>query len=305
MWFLQAVHRQEGDVTRYLIYGAGVIGSLYASLLSEAEEDVSIYARGKRLKNLQEQGLQYRVGKKIKTARVAVLSQLEANDRYDYIILAVRENQLYTALEELKYNISPIIVTMVNSLDTYDKWAAVCGKGRILPAFPGAGGGFEGDILNASLTPRLIQPTTIGKIDGREMALAYSFKKAGIPCQIVDDMHVWQICHLAMVVPIADAYYEAKDPKNAGNDKVLMKKTAEEIRKNFEDLECMGLKLSPWKMRLFTFLPVGIITVVLGFVFRSHFGDCFMYQHSMKAPDEMRQLHAQFYGYIERHKREN
>ena len=34
---------------RILIYGAGVIGSLYAALLSEAGEDVTIYARGSSL----------------------------------------------------------------------------------------------------------------------------------------------------------------------------------------------------------------------------------------------------------------
>jgi ketopantoate reductase (EC 1.1.1.169) len=43
-------------------------------------------------------------------------------------------------------------------------------------------------------------------------------------------MHAWQICHLAMVVPIADAYDEADDPKNAGKDSVLMRKTAQSIR---------------------------------------------------------------------------
>ncbi|EEW97622.1 ketopantoate reductase PanE/ApbA [Dialister invisus DSM 15470] len=293
---------QEVVVTRILIYGTGVIGSLYAALLSEMEMDVSVYARGNRLKSLQEQGLRYKAGQEVKTAKVTVLSRLEANDRYDYIILAVRENQLYNALAELKYNTSPTIVTMVNSLDTYDKWETICGKGRILPAFPGAGGGFDGDILDAALTPSFIQPTTIGSTDGREKALAKAFKKAGIPCQIVDDMHIWQICYLAMVVPIANAYYESEDPKHAGNDGTLMKITAARIRKNFEDISRMGLKLSPPKMKLFTILPAGLAAVVLGFVFRSSFGDIFMYRHSMKAPDEMRQLHEQFYGYMEKHK---
>lgn len=55
-------------------------------------------------------------------------------------------------------------------------------------------------------------------------------------------------------------------------------------------------------MKLFTILPAGLAAVVLGFVFRSSFGDIFMYRHSMKAPDEMRQLHEQFYGYMEKHK---
>ena len=40
---------------KILIYGAGVIGSLYASLLSGAGVDVSVYARGKRLERLESQ----------------------------------------------------------------------------------------------------------------------------------------------------------------------------------------------------------------------------------------------------------
>ena len=45
---------------RILIYGAGVIGSLYAVLLKEAGYDTTIYARGHRLEALQNQGLLYK-----------------------------------------------------------------------------------------------------------------------------------------------------------------------------------------------------------------------------------------------------
>mgnify|MGYP007081670341 CR=1 FL=1 len=31
-------------------------------------------------------------------------------------------------------------------------------------------------------------------------------------------MHLWQLCHLAMVVPIADAYYESDDPEKVGKN---------------------------------------------------------------------------------------
>ena len=37
---------------RILIFGAGVIGSLYGARLAEAGYDVSIYARGRRLESL-------------------------------------------------------------------------------------------------------------------------------------------------------------------------------------------------------------------------------------------------------------
>ena len=290
----------QGGTMRILIYGAGVIGSIYGALLAEAGLNVTLYARGRRADALRSHGLLYRKGGTVKAARVSVLTTLADGDRYDFIFLTVRENQLLQALAELKSNSSPTIVTMVNSLDTYDKWEAVCGRGRILPAFPGAGGGFNGDVLDAALTPRLIQPTTIGKTDGREAKLAEVMRKAGIPCQVVPDMHAWQICHLGMVVPIADAYYASEDPEHAGNDPRLMKKTASQISDNLEALRELGIKLSPARINVFRILPSWLTAVALGFVFRSRFGDRFMYRHSMKAPDEMRRLHDAFYAYITR-----
>ena len=230
---------------RILVFGAGVIGSLYGALLAEAGYDVSVYARGRRLESLTRDGLLYKRKGRIRKAPVKVLYRLEAEDRYDLVFLTVRENQLHAALEELRQNGSTTIVTMVNSLETYDQWEAICGAGRIIPAFPGAGGGFDGSVLDAALTPRLIQPTTFGKTDGRERELARILRRAKIPYQIVSDMHAWQLCHLAMVVPIADAYYEAADPEHAGRDAALMRKTAKQIRDNLNVIAARKIRLSP------------------------------------------------------------
>ena len=284
---------------RILIFGAGVIGSLYGALLAEAGYDVSVYARGRRLESLIRNGLLLKSGAMIRKAPVKVLSSVEPDDCYDFIILAVRENQLHAALKDLRQNSSPTVVTMVNSLETYDRWETICGAGRIIPAFPGAGGGFDGDVLDAALTPRLIQPTTFGKTDGREKKLARILHGAKIPYQIVPDMHAWQLCHLAMVVPIADAYYEAADPEHAGRDAVLMRKTAKQIRDNLHEIAARNIRLSPRKMQAFRLLPVPLVGWILGLVFQSSFGELFMYQHSMKAPDEMRRLHEQFYRWLE------
>ena len=170
--------------------------------------------------------------------------------------------------------------------------------GRIIPTFPGAGGGFDGSVLDASLTPRLIQPTTFGKKDGRARELSSVLRKAKIPYQIVPAMHAWQLCHLAMVVPIADAYYEAADPENAGKNAALMRKIAKQIRDNLGAIAARKIRLSPGKMQAFRVLPVPLVGWILGLVFQSSFGDRFMYRHSMKAPDEMRQLHEQFYRWL-------
>lgn len=292
---------------RILIYGAGVIGSLYAALLAEAGYDTSIYARGKRLEFLKNNGLLYKKNQDIIKAEIKILGEVSNDDIYDFVLLTVRENQLYEALTELKNNKSNTIVTMVNSLDNYKKWEGIVGTGRILPAFPGAGGSINDDgILDAALTPRIIQPTTFAEISGNKSERTKRFseilKHARIPYQEVNDMHMWQLCHLAMVVPIADAYYESDCPERVGRDCKIMKKTAKRLKRNFDFLHKRSGKLSPEKMNIFRFLPLSILTIILAITFESSFGNKFMYQHAKKAPDEMRGLHNQFYSYIKRMK---
>ena len=102
-----------------------------------------------------------------------------------------------------------------------------------------------------------------------------------------------------MVVPIADAYYEAADPEHAGRDAALMRKTAKQIRDNLDAIAARKIRLSPGKIQAFRLLPTPLVGWILGFVFQSSFGDRFMYRHSMKAPDEMRQLHEQLYRWLE------
>ena len=293
---------------RILIYGAGVIGSLYGAYLSHSGCEVSMIARGHRLEELRKNGLLYWNRKGIQKAEVRIIEQLEPGDRYDYIFLTVRAGQLHHALEQIKDNISPTIVTMVNSLDDYAQWEDICGKGRILPAFPGAGGSIRDGILDAGLAPRLIQPTTFAEMEGFRSKRVDTLKKiltqAGIHCQVVPDMHAWQICHLAMVVPLADAYYMVENPKQIHRDQTVMHATARALHDNFTHLKAQGDSVSPPKLNLFRFCPTAWIARILPFVYNSSFGDRFMYQHAVKAKEEMEQLHQVFYGYLNKAEKE-
>lgn len=260
-------------------------------------------ARGKRLSDLKENGLSYFLHKKVRCADVTIIEALDQNDCYDYIFLTVREEQLSNALMQLRENISPTIVTMVNTLEPYTKLEQLCGYGRLLPAFPGAGGGFSDGILNAGFTPHIVQPTTFGEIDGkyskRVKALKRIFAKAHIPHQNVNDMHIWQICHLAMVVPLADAYSMAEKPQEVYRDKDIMKHTALRLHKNFMRLHQCGISISPPKLNIFRLCPVAILNRILPVVFRSKFGNRFMFQHAMKAKGEMSVLQDKFYAYLQ------
>lgn len=291
-----------GRAMRLLIYGAGVIGCIYGVYFGAAGYDTTVYARGKRLDSLRKNGLMYEAKGKLHKADVKIIEKLDETDSYDFIFLTVKENQVHTALKELSVNISPNIVTMVNTLEPYGNWEALCGKGRVIPAFPGAGGSFDSEILKAALTPWIIQPTTFAEIDGnkteRIKALSAIFKRSKIPYQLVSDMHRWQLCHLAMVVPIADAYYEAKFPERIWKEPETVAEAAKRMKANFKTLHGLGITLSPRKMNLFRILPVFILKTGLGIAFKSKFGNMFMYRHSINAPDEMRRLHTQLYQYI-------
>ena len=232
------LYGKDGINMKLLIYGAGVIGGLYAAAFAEAGYDTTVYARGKKLEMLKTCGLLYEKNGKQYKAKVKVIDALQNDDIYDFIFLTVKENQVHTALEELRPNGSPNIVTMVNTLDPYADWENLCGEGRIIPAFPGAGGSYEDGVLKADFTPPLIQATTFAEIGGntseRLKKLAALFKTAGVPYRIVKDMPGWQLCHLALVVPIADAYYKAENPEEVWKEAGIMNDTARQIKNNFQ-----------------------------------------------------------------------
>ena len=113
-------------------------------------------------------------------------------------------------------------------------------------------------------------------------------------------MHIWQLCHLGMVVPLADAYCQTEYPESVGQDKLVMKNTAKELKYNFKILYEKLHTLSPYKMHIFRILPIPILTYILSQTYKSCFGYTFMYQHAIKAPDEMKELHNQFNSYIKK-----
>ena len=92
----------------------------------------------------------------------------------------------------------------------------------------------------------------------RTEQLSQILKYAHIPYQQVNNMHIWQLCHLGMVVPLADAYYQTENPKFVGQDKVVMRKTAIQLKKNFNTLYKNLNTLSPVKMHIFRYLPTFI-----------------------------------------------
>jgi len=200
------------EIKKILIFGAGVIGSVYAGKLAFAGHSISVLARNKRLNELQLNGLLLSEnGKKTIRTNVTVISELKTDDIYDYIFVTLRKDQLKDAFNLLAQNQSKNFVFMVNTAEGYSDWIGKMGHERIIPAFPGAGGKVENGIVYYTLTSRFIQPTTLGEMNGKASPrineLGEILRNSGFPTSISKKMDSWQKSHVAMVCPLAYGIY--------------------------------------------------------------------------------------------------
>ena len=166
----------------------------------------------------------------------------------------------------------------------------------------GAGGSLENDILSAGLTPCWVQPTTFGEISGKHtlrlQRLQAVLDRAKIPTQVCSNMQAWQLCHLALVVPLAEVYYRAEQPERAYKEWRIMQTAAKQLQGNFNKLHQLGVPITPNKLKIIRYLPAAVLTVILSLVYRTKFAEKFMRRHSMKAPEEMASLKREWKAWI-------
>ena len=292
---------KKDEPMKILIFGCGVIGSVYATRFASAGYDVTVYARGRRLQELQKKGLLYRKNQKVYRSRASVSDSLAGT--YDFVFVTVKFEQLLEALQDVRQVNCGNIVTMVNNPYGYDECERVLGAGRLIPAFPGAGGVIENGVLKADLTPAIIQKTTYGEVSGKHTRrlteLGRIFRHAGIPSEECPNMMDWQLCHLGLVVPLADAIYHGNgDNYTAGRIRPIMLRAAEEVQRNLSYLKKTGMTLRPAKLNLLLKLPRPALASALAKLYCSDFGTKFIYGHSKKAKTEMMTLRNDYYNIL-------
>lgn len=297
----------DREKTKILIVGAGVIGSIYAVNLSKAGFDVTMLARSRRLGELREKGLVFWDSKnnRLEKAEVKVINSLPDNDIYDYVFVTVRYEQIESALSDIKNNGSKSIVTMVNNPYGYDKWEKIVGKGRIIPAFPGAGGKIENGVLYYKLTSAFVQPTTFGELSGerskRIMELYDILKSGGFPVSICDNMDAWQKSHLAMVIPMANAiYFDGGNNYTTAKNKEAIHNMSLALKENFNFLKNSGIAVTPPKLNVFRLCPVWLLYSILKLMYNTKFCETLISNHALNAKHEMDLLNHDFAELVKR-----
>ncbi|MGW7162865.1 ketopantoate reductase family protein [Paenibacillus taichungensis] len=245
---------------RILIFGAGVIGSMYAIKFIEAGFDVTLFAHSNRFKSLRENGLQYKEKGTVRSVQVNVIDTLANDDIYDFIFVTVRYDRSESALLALKDNQSKNIVTMTSNSIGFSSWLDIVGD-RLLPAFPGFGGQIKDGVLHARFLPKFIAATAFGEINGlvteRIENLAKLFKTAKLPYVIKKDMQAYLITH--SVSDIAMLSFLHSENKIIDKKTAKIRKTARQItvtlKAHLRAIQKAGVSIDPPMLRMVLKFP--------------------------------------------------
>lgn len=286
---------------KVLVYGAGVLGSIYAGHLHQTGTDVTMLARGERFAILRQHGLilqDAHTGEQT-FSRIPVTKTIEPHEQYDLVIVTVRRNQVDNVLPFLRNRKLLNVLFMVNNASGYQDWIDAVGRERLLIGFPGAGGTIEGPVVRYRIVPGWLQPTTLGELDGigtlRLKRIASVFRHAGFPVATCRNMSAWQKAHVAWVSPLANAIYMAG---GSGIRFAQMPKaadlTARAIREGFMVLKALNVPITPAKLRILCWIPESVLASMLRAWAKTEYFETVAARHANIANDEMEVLAEEF-----------
>jgi 2-dehydropantoate 2-reductase len=283
------------DSARILVIGAGVNGSICAAELHKAGVDITVLARGKRFEELCTDGIiiENPIRKTRSVTKVPVVSVLKPEDRYDYVLVVVRKNQVIDLLPVLAANQSPVVVFMVNNPSGPDEWVAALGRERVMLGFVFGGGKRDGNVIRAIRGGSFSTP--FGELDGaitpRLLRLVGILRRAGLNARAAKEMPDWLATHAALVAPFAvlamkhgcNTYELAK----AADDLRLL---ADAMRDTLRVLRSLGHHVIPRSNAVFGNLPRFVAVALFRVFLSSRIAEIGGGWHCSQAPDEMRQL---------------
>jgi 2-dehydropantoate 2-reductase len=206
---------------KVLVCGAGVIGSIYAVRFANAGFDVTVLARGDRLRAISCGGLRLRYAnlRLEEQADVRCVESLDPAMEYDLALVTVRAPQIMAALASLAGTSSRAPVVVIgNNFQGHEEQRTRVGSDRYVLGF-GSFGGFRDEEAVTYLDGRTInrpragdrRPTTLGVISPEAipalMTVEEMFRITGLPTRRSADMTAWLKCHAAVVFPLAGAIY--------------------------------------------------------------------------------------------------
>ena len=282
-----------------LVYGAGVLGSLYAARLQEAGQHVTVLARGQRLQDIREHGIIIEdvLSGRTTTTHVNVVEQLGPADRYDLAVVIMGKHQVAAVLPQLAANRHiPSVLFVHNNAAGPQALVEALGRGRVLLGFAGAGGKREGHVIHALLIKQ--QPTTLGELDGsttpRLEQIVNALKDAGFPVAISANIDAALKTHAVFITCMESAVAVAGGNHELASRRDLLLLMVSAIRQGFKGLQARGLPIVPFNLKLmFLWMPHWFPVLYWQRALQSKLGEYSLAAHAKAAPGEVRQLIAE------------
>ena len=279
---------------KILVYGAGVIGCIYAARLYTAGCNVTLLARGKRYAILKQQGLILRnmlTGKET-ISRPPLVQQLRSDDLFDLIIVTVRLNQIDGIIPVLKKNKStPSVMFMMNYPDSVKQIVQQLSPKHVLLGFPGVGGMYRDNSIDYIQVDQ--QRTTIGKRKEDNSILPEKIRalleNAGFKTAVSEDMQAWLKIHAVfMTCACASIIKENGSSIQLSKNKKGVKRMILSIREGFTACSKLGIPVIPRNLKtIFMTMPLWFSVWYWQKAMRGRTGKLAIAPHAHAAMDEM------------------
>lgn len=234
-------HTPEFSSMKILVYGAGVLGSLFSARLHEAGHNVSLLARGERLTSLRQHGVLLAEGNSPDIRSVPVPVVEHPDGGYDLFLVLVRTHQMDAVLESLS-GLQGDVLFMLNWAAGPEPLSMSIGRERVLLGFPAAAGTMDGEVVRYradNFLTRLMQ-TPIGEPDGRITPrveeIVRVLRTAGIRAKAEPHTDAWLKTHAVIEVPLLQAVFAAGGPKALADNPGAVRRMIHHMRQSLADM---------------------------------------------------------------------
>jgi ketopantoate reductase len=274
-----------------LLIGPGVIGSVYGVQLAAAGHHVSVLRHGPRTDEVRCDGLVCHDVNEGTPQRCAVAVVSDAASAYDFVLVAVRADQIRTAMEPLQALLGdPVVLVFGNNPGGT---AALDNRlpGTIRLGFPGIGGTLRNGVAEYMQIAQ--QPTTLEACEDPAIAtFEAALSHRGFDVARTVDMDGWLIYHAVFVASIAAALYRhAGDPVALADDRPVVMLMCRAIEEGFRALRRNGVAGAPINLRVLHHRALRPFAVrYWSRTMRSPTGERIFAAHARHAETEMRTL---------------
>lgn len=284
---------------KILVFGAGVIGVVYAWQLSEAGQDVTLLVRPGRKQEIERKGIPISCldtrGQKKHISTVyhpQLVEDFSPADGYDLILVCVKRNQLNGVLPSLAEKAGDAdILFMQNNWSGTAEIEQYLSPSRFVLGFPSVGGGRDENGIQCALGSDTMLGEKDGQITPRLEKIAEVIREAGFKPKITRQIVPWLWTHYAEIAALVGAMYKAGSFKALASSSSMLKEALLAAREGLDVCRARGINpMSLSNIRLL-YLPMFIIVPFTKRAYQGEVARIVLEGHVAHAGDEMQVIY--------------